>query len=456
MTRAELQPVTVEYRWADRGLAGPVFTLVLCLGAALTGGILGGAAAISAVAIIGYLMLRRIGLFEVSMALIPLMFYITFGVRYNISAADFIVAFLAYQAVAQRSPETNLASRKLLNYLVFLLVAVGLSILSANVSATILTSNSRAVTEVSKLLVCGLYVLVYLVLSMNRLAIRDMRFIQIWVWSSVSVAVLACLSLVIAIPGYAPFSAWRATGSFEDPNLLGAYLLCSLGLTIGYNRLRSGRPLGFNVIALVLGVVATGSRAAMIVLAAGVLGLVLYSVLVSRRIDIPSTLCIIGAAVTSIFWFPVISNAGGRGEFALREDARFDLWSIGVRAFQDSPFFGIGYGQFPLVAARYVEGGTHFVMHNTFLSFLVETGVIGGLLTSGAYVMLLGWAMRTGGNSVLAGACAFGLLMLGCALFAINGQNVRFVWVFIAISLAAVWSHGGAGQVVGDTENRAD
>lgn len=70
---------------------------------------------------------------------------------------------------------------------------------------------------------------------------------------------------------------------------------------------------------------------------------------------------------------------------------RFEIWNIGYEIFLDNFFVGVGYGNFPKIYAKYV-GLLHDYgadPHNTYLSILVETGVIGFILAISFPVIVL-------------------------------------------------------------------
>ena len=57
---------------------------------------------------------------------------------------------------------------------------------------------------------------------------------------------------------------------------------------------------------------------------------------------------------------------------------RTSIWSAGLTVFRDHPFLGIGAGAFSSAVASLLD--IAWVAHNTFLSVLVELGIVGGLL----------------------------------------------------------------------------
>ena len=54
------------------------------------------------------------------------------------------------------------------------------------------------------------------------------------------------------------------------------------------------------------------------------------------------------------------------------------IWSAGLAALRDHAFLGVGSGAYPATVLRVVD--VPYVAHNTFLSVLVELGVVGALL----------------------------------------------------------------------------
>ena len=68
-------------------------------------------------------------------------------------------------------------------------------------------------------------------------------------------------------------------------------------------------------------------------------------------------------------------------------NGRFDIWAAGIREFSLRPVFGVGSNAYGEATRGYAlekqEDGTSLYAHNTYLSVLVETGVVGFLLFLG-------------------------------------------------------------------------
>jgi O-antigen ligase len=216
-------------------------------------------------------------------------------------------------------------------------------------------------------------------------------------------------------------------------------------------RRRSIRVLSAGVaLVLLLGVIETASRGSLVGLAAVVAALLA----VSRGIRARATICVVGAAAAGFLAVRLVAPPEVAARFALFSDGgtgRSDLWRVATKMTLDHPLFGVGAGNFRDVAPSYAGAiqvkrpdlvfvDPH-VVHNTFLQFFVETGVVGGLIFAlfvassvrAARATAIGsadLAMRDLGRAVLVAVAGY-----LTALFFISGAYEKPLWVLLAIAL---------------------
>ena len=118
----------------------------------------------------------------------------------------------------------------------------------------------------------------------------------------------------------------------------------------------------------------------------------------SVRTTVPLTMFLLGVLTFFIFspesyrsllfgsiFSDIIEGAGTVG-------LRFQIWSGAGRLWLDHPILGIGIGKFPELAADiwdYTHPFRGFAVHNSYLSILSQTGVVGFLLFLGWQIMVL-------------------------------------------------------------------
>jgi O-antigen ligase len=141
---------------------------------------------------------------------------------------------------------------------------------------------------------------------------------------------------------------------------------------------------GFTAILL------TGSRGALV---AGVMGLVMLPLTMSRLprwhkfgslVACAGLLACAAYLVPSSSWNRIIELGSELSQGTLTN--RTTLWTAGLEAFRDHAFLGVGSGAYGVTIVKtanfsYITGSaSSAVAHNTFVSVLVELGVVGALL----------------------------------------------------------------------------
>ncbi len=387
----------------------------------------------------------------------------------NYSLGDAVVGPVALFIILQSLVRLVGWPRYTVQLLALVVVAIASSLANA-FSPAIYFSARSALGETAKLFSAGLWMCVMFWLLSDDFS---RGFYQ-----------LACLSALLAT-GFAVSSLWvtvretsdyRPTGPFGNTNLYASYLCLNVFLVLAAREARedlrrTGRrlpallrwpgPLLGPVMLplLLLGILATASRGAMV---GCVAGLVLSGSLRLRRISRPRLaalvvgLVFLGMAGT---WYvrqdPLVrrrlqSTAEGSGP---NIENRLELWHAGREAFATHPVLGVGYGQL----RNYVElaTGNNKPVHQTFISMGAELGVVGLVV----FLWLLFTVVRDTmpGRSPrypeVARACrGFVIAIVTQGLFT-NVQHSRALWMIIGvIAVQAVQvAEGRARPVLGET-----
>ena len=170
--------------------------------------------------------------------------------------------------------------------------------------------------------------------------------------------------------------------------MLAAALVATVALALGLISGSRGSARAALIAAALVsaaGVAATQSRGGLIAAAAAIgVGVFLYRGEIGRVLPI----VVIGICAVGLY-FAVAPSAFERiTDFDDAGDGRSELWTVAWRAFGDHPVNGIGLNQFRVESSEYVlePGSLKFVhliserpvvVHNTYLQFLVETGIVG-------------------------------------------------------------------------------
>jgi O-antigen ligase len=250
--------------------------------------------------------------------------------------------------------------------------------------------------------------------------------------------------------GYFPDAAnarARVYSTLGNPNFVAAFLVAALPLTAALPsaRLRRTKPL---LIALeAAGLFATGSRAAVLGLAAAALVAVASS-RSSRR-------CISFAAGCAALAFAILAFSPAR-PLATTLHGRVYVWRVAAPHLRDSPLFGFGPGA---VQARYPEweddwwrshapspadrvfAAAHDHTHNDYLEIALETGWpgLGAFLALVFLVLGTAWKPMRGREPGLLHGAVAGIAAL-CAVALVDFPFHRPAELFLFWTLAALAS----------------
>lgn len=182
----------------------------------------------------------------------------------------------------------------------------------------------------------------------------------------------------------------RYAGSGFDPNDLGVLLALSLPISL-YLAAREGHKrvvwiYRLQQVMVVLAIGLTSSRAALVAMAVALLYLPLASTRITfrQRCALLLLVAIGGGCMLAVLPESTWKRWGGIAEEMEQGtwSARKLIWSVGLELFEERPILGVGAGNFPIAAQQVAPP---IGAHNTFLSILVEEGLVG----FGLFLLLL-------------------------------------------------------------------
>jgi O-antigen/teichoic acid export membrane protein/O-antigen ligase len=181
---------------------------------------------------------------------------------------------------------------------------------------------------------------------------------------------------------------------------------------------------------------------------------------------------IIGTAIAAAILLPLapaavlarIGTIWNSSGLDVSSAVRLDLWSSAARMFAHSPVLGIGYLNFADQLPAYFSSTGNYAtatlqlsalvyVHNTYLTVLAETGIIGGVMVGA--LIVAGWrkawpAARSGDEAGLSAVLAF--VGLGvCSMFGEPLFAPALLAAFLLVVLAAGRPKGVPGGVAAET-----
>ena len=431
--------------------------------------------------------LGRIGLYALFIISIPFVIVIKFPTVLTLSVSDVILPVVCIVIIRNyvRRPDKSL--RNLLKKpIIWILLLLGTILLSAMQENLNLAEYSLSIAKLAFALIGGLAATGIIFESKDDSRIK-IGLLRTWVLTSFGIASLGLLgyfALIFGIPTHFMYQSARLQGTFDNPNAYAAYGLISLALALLYNVHQRGRFNSLYTYVIFASIVLSNSRASQI---AEILFLILgFVLLVRTAADLKSwTFFAVPNLMILFLFLPLMTivialftpgdtvagsahNSPGpiqpsevpggslpataspiqpsevpggsaptttnpiQPRESIGDDSRFHIWSFALNLWKSSPLWGRGFGQF--ISLSKEQLGTGYVVHNSFLSFLTETGILGGLVFISVFIALLVLLIR---SKSLTGKILALAIVVSCVMMLSNNlENSRALWVLMGGSYA--------------------
>lgn len=330
-----------------------------------------------------------------------------------------------------------------------ILVAAMVAFLMVGMASASWAVNTEQVRVLSERLVTD--VLVFMAIGVFLL--RRGQFLALSLTALVAGALSTLIGTMLARETFG-----RALGTFTDPNEYAAAMVVSIGLGFGAAGAVRGRWERWACLAAVAacgyGLLASQSRGGLVAVLVAALVVVASSRGRERVRMVGATFVLLGAGVTMLMLTPTGQQSLERITHG-DTSGRADLWRIAAAQFVDFPVRGVGLGNYPVVANRYITVDTEHTelinnhaprtTHNAWLEIAAELGML-GLVTFGTFVagcvLLAARGVRTArrlgdaaavrlGRGLMAGT--IGLLASSTFL---SGQYAELLWALLAACVA--------------------
>ena len=254
-----------------------------------------------------------------------------------------------------------------------------------------------------------------------------------------------------------PYNERRLTGVFHPNLTMGVVMAQLLPLVLEAVRRLMHRHLawGLTLLPILMTIVLTGSRSAMLVMGLAMLaygGLVVWRYRVRWQWIVAASLGLVLAISAVLAFSPqtrdrVMVTAKvfefDREAFNAATAMRGDVWTAGWQLAQDAPWLGVGVRGFEALAVDRGYSDVRYThLHLFALDVQVSTGLVGLSVYLLGYVLFLMFLWRYGGRGMIAGA---GILGVGLALWPLNthfgfyaSYTLAVVWPIIGLATALV------------------
>lgn len=396
--------------------------------------------------------IKRIDFFLIGLVVIclPFLFHLNMIIELNVSISDLLMVLMLFWLIAQKNNRDFIDSavrryHLIILYIVLLIYCCIFSMI--NYFTNIFIDFPYGLSAILKLSVNFFYVLVFLTFIEKYKEELLTHIFRCWKIAAVIISLLCILSVILFRIGV---DTWltlggRAQATLNDPNLAALYLIVSMTI-IALSRIHSGRNvlINFPMAIVLLALILTASRGGILSTILSITIVLLLSILSARIKEILLFTSLAFVFMTGVIWLyqssDVLSFAIERvatiGTEGDGTSYRVFLWKSAIEMWTQNPFIGVGIGQFISYSPEVFGYPLSNIPHNTYLSFLTETGILGffAFIWFPIFIMtrLVKGLITTKEQQYF--YLLIGLIAIAIQAISINIENIRFIWLFIMIA----------------------
>lgn len=270
--------------------------------------------------------------------------------------------------------------------------------------------------------------------------VRNLRDLRVVLQGFVLGACCAAIWTMVNARDLHAYSGIRFSGAGSDPNELGLTMV--IGMVMAFyisttsptslKRILWLVPLPLCIVAVIL----TVSRSAAIETALALLCISFWHVTTSSKLRFAP---IVGGVVLLAIGAAFVPKANFRRLGTIESEistghigARGQLWKAGIQMFEQRPILGTGAATFAYAAEPII--GRDLAAHNTYVSVLTETGMIGFLIFAIALVTFGLLALTFRGNERFLWLIV--MLVWGLGVFSLTFEYKKTTWSVFGLLVA--------------------
>lgn len=374
----------------------------------------------------------------------------------NISLSDFLLIplvlyiFFNYRAFRCKNKISEVLSFRYICYVVIFLGIILISMLNLiRFSGDIVLSLFNSL----KLLICFLYGFTFLIYLRNCNQKDWEKFIIVAMSSGLIFSVACIVGAILFFGGYDNvfidyyIDSFRANGFQDDPNTAAIFQIMTISYGLMCLHITKYKGLTYLSLAIMFfGVLTTVSKSSIITMIITLFLILGISLVAGMKETVRKIILFLILSVIFFLYLLITTNYLDfliyrindffSGDAAVVMTGRNYQWNAAYDILVENPLnfiFGIGIAQFEYVANQYGLQTVSYAVHNTFLSFMVECGIMGFFII----FFLILYINVILGRNIIKKKDKFSLISLwGVAsififMNSLNFQNNRMAYVFL-------------------------